>query len=261
MKQVWITMWGDDGAPCDVFSVLPTMQVYAEFCWTGDVSEKHLEKRMKTTTGASYKDFLALETPNFVPGRDNNGEIIANPVKYMFYQDVLSGKFDRHIPDGCDKHFADTAKLLSRLGKRNPEYGYIFDTLSKLCSALEIKASLGVKIKAAYDAKDKAALGRIAKTKLPELIERTGAYYDALRFQWMKDNKSSGFELMDNRIGGLIQREKNVKITLDEYLSGKTDSIPELEVERIPFDPDFDGKAILHVHSWSAMFSSNSKPW
>ena len=47
----------------------------------------------------------------------------------MFYQDILSGKFDRHIPEGIDMHFANTSKLLDRLGKKNPEYAYIFETL------------------------------------------------------------------------------------------------------------------------------------
>lgn len=261
MKQVWITMWGDDGAACSPFATLSTMTVYSEFCWSGDLSDKYLEKRMKTTCGASYKDFLSLESPNFVPKRTiAPGEGISNPAKYMFYQDPLSGKYDRHIPEGTAKHFADTAKKLTAAALRNPGYAYIFETLSNLCRALEIKSELGVRLKEAYDASDRATLKKYSTKLIPELIKRIEAYYESLRAQWRHDNKMPGFEVMDVRIGGLIFRLKDVKYILDEYLSGKTDRIPELDVVRIPFDPSIDGLPVPHIHRYAEIVTSNVRP-
>ncbi|MBE6632645.1 MAG: beta-N-acetylhexosaminidase [Ruminococcaceae bacterium] len=257
MKQVWITLWGDDGAPCALMAVLPTLQMYAENCWSGNTSAEYLETRMKTCTGESYKAFLDMELPNNVPGRDNYSTAIGNPYKYMLYQDILSGKFDRHIPEGTEKHFADTAAHLKMLGEQSKNYSELFVTLEKLCDVLEIKSSFGIKLKKAYDENNTDELKNIAENVIPELIKRYEQYYNALRYQWDKYNKPFGFELHDVRMGGLIQRAKNAQRIILDFIEGKTKCIPELDVERIPYDASIDGKAIIHKHRWHDMVTSN----
>ncbi len=256
-KEAWITMWGDDASACAHFATVPTLQIYAEACWSGDTSDEYAEKRMKTCAGGCYSDFLEMEQINNVPLREDFRKDIANPYKYMLYQDILSGKYDRHIPDGISKHFADNARRMESLAKNNPEYFEIFNTLTKLCEVLEIKADLGVKLKAAYDANDKDTLREYADSKIPELIRRIEAYYIAMRAQWNKYNKPEGFEIQDIRFGSLIQRAKNVVLTLSEYLENKTNAIPELETKRIPYDSENDGKAIRHVHYWQDIVTVN----
>ncbi len=256
-KEAWITMWGDDGAECAHFATLPTLQVYAEACWSGNTSDEYLAKRMKTCTGASYNDFLEMEQINNVPTRTNYKLDIANPYKYMLYQDILSGKYDSHIPEGISEHFAENAKYMDKLGKRNKGYKEIFKTLSSLCSVLEIKADLGVKLKKAYDAKDIDALKKYAEKDITELLKRYDVFYTNMRKQWNLYNKPTGFEVMDIRFGALKQRAANVKYILLEYVAGKTDNIPELDIERIPYDPACDGKALNHLHFWQDIVTTN----
>ena len=50
----------------------------------------------------------------------------------------------------------------------------------------------------------------------------------------MKERKTFGFEVQDIRIGGLLQRIKRCKRTLENYLDGKIDKIEELEQEILP---------------------------
>lgn len=257
IKEAWITLWGDDGSECAHFATLPTLQVYAEACWSGDTSDEKAEERMKTCTGASYKDFLEMEQPNNVPLRENYKKEISNPHKYMLYQDILCGKYDCHIPEGTSEHFAKMTKYMKELGKKNKGYKEFFNTLSSLCSVLEIKSTLGVDLKKAYDAKDIDTLKKYAEKVIPQLLKRYDDYYQDIRVQWDNYNKPFGFDVQDIRIGSLIQRAKTVRNILLDYVNGKTDTIPELEVERIPFIKEKDGKAIDHVHWWEEIITTN----
>ena len=256
-KEAWITMWGDDGSACAHFATFPTLQIYAEACWSGDTSDEHAEVRMKTCTGASYRDFLEMEQVNNVPLREDFGKDIANPYKYMLYQDILNGKFDCHIPEGTAKHFADSAEYMKKLGKNNKAYAEIFNTLSSLSSALEIKADLGVRLKKAYDAKDADELKNIADKDIPELVKRYEKYYEDNKKMWDKYNRPCGFEVQDIRFGGLIQRAKNVRVIVNDYLKGKTKAIPELEVTRIPYTPALENKPLKHIHYWCDIVTAN----
>lgn len=257
IKEAWITMWGDDGSACAHFATMPTLQIYAEACWSGDTSDEYAQKRMKTCAKGNYYDFLEIEQINNVPLREDYKKDIANPYKYMLYQDLLSGKYDCHIPVGTAEHFAKQAENMAVLAKNNPEYVEIFNTFTTLCSVLEIKADLGVRLKKAYDENNKSLLKEYAEKEIPELISRIENYYFANRAQWNKYNKPQGYDVQDIRFGSLIQRAKNVKLILEEYLSGKTTTIPELEVERIPYDSKLNGKSLRHVHYWEVIVTVN----
>lgn len=58
----------------------------------------------------------------------------------------------------------------------------------------------------------------------------------------MSDNKPHGFDVQDQRLGGLIKRVKHQKDILNRYISDKFASIPELEEDILPFNRfDADG--------------------
>ena len=61
----------------------------------------------------------------------------------------------------------------------------------------------------------------------------------AFREQWLRSFKSFGIELMQIRLGGLVERCHELERTLEELTSGAIDAIPELEVtgETIGFLP------------------------
>ena len=47
----------------------------------------------------------------------------------------------------------------------------------------------------------------------------------------MTEKKPFGFEVQDIRLGGVIQRLKHCKKTIEKYLAGEIDKIDELEQE------------------------------
>jgi hypothetical protein len=78
------------------------------------------------------------------------------------------------------------------------------------------------------------------------VLKHLDEFYEALRYQWYKENKPQGFEVQDHRIGGLRQRLLNGKRIIKDYLKGKTASIAELEepVLSVVCNEEWDGKGI-----------------
>jgi hypothetical protein len=228
-------MWGDDGAACSFFSTLTTLFIYGEACWTpADTCEAGSEKLLSAVTGLDPKVMLDLEEVNNVPERKKYTETSANPSKYMFYANILMGKFDRHIPDGCDAHFAKWAEYFHGEIERAGEYGYIYRSVAAFCDVLAIKAELGRRLHTAYLANNKATVDKIANEEIDEVIRRVEIFHDALRNQWFTENKNFGLDVLDIRIGGMIGQLKTAKITLNRWLSGEIDKVDELEAPRIP---------------------------
>lgn len=231
IKNIFMTMWGDDGMECSHFSQLPALHYIAE-CARGNFDEEKIKAKFKRIVGMDYDDFMKTDLPNYLT--DDAPRRYEAPSKYMLYSDPFLGFLDYTVPENVGKRFAEHAKELYAVAKKTRKYGYVFNTLAALCDALEIKAELGVKARSAYQSGDKAELARLAKEDCTELLKRLKIFHRAFEKQWYIDNKPSGFEIQDGRLGGLIQRIESCKRRLLAYAEGKLDKIEELECEILP---------------------------
>ena len=127
------------------------------------------------------------------------------------------------------------AKQLHEVARKSRKYGYLFDTQAKLCDALAVKYELGVKTRKAYNAGDKDELRRLANEDYSAAIKLVDAFAKAFEKQWFYENKTSGFDVQDIRLGGLLRRLGACKRRLIEYADGKIDRIEELEGDVLPF--------------------------
>ena len=66
-------------------------------------------------------------------------------------------------------------------------------------------------------------------------ILATKDLHNYYRMCWNKENKMTGFEVQDVRLGGLVARLQYVKQLLEEYISKGGICIEELEIERKDF--------------------------
>jgi hypothetical protein len=215
----------------------PVLQLYAEACYNGNTSDEKVAKRLRTCTQMDFNDFMLLDLPNLTPDNQAPGRVSVGPAKYIFYQDVLLGLYDKHIDElTYPKHFAECHRKLSAAAQKENDYSYLFQTLAELSRVLALKCDLGIRLKKAYDEKDLKKLEEIAKTDCPELLKRMEAFHEALRSQWYRENKPFGFEVQDLRIGGLKERIRGVIWRIEGYLEGRTDRIEELEEERLLLD-------------------------
>jgi len=255
MKEVYTTMWRNHCLVSSHFSVLPTWVLYGEDCWSKDTGDENLRQAMMALTNCSYDAFMNMEQIENLPGRTDLGKVLVHAAKYMFWQDPLVGAYDAHVPEGAGKHFAACREMLKAQRRQGDgSFGYIFDTLESCCHVLEIKAEVGIGLKAAYDAKDNAGLEKYRDEILPELLSRVESFYDTYRVQWEQENRAFGWDVQDIALGGLQTRIKTAIRRLDGYLAGKYASLEELEAPRLPLaEPHPTHGVLLNSPRWRSI--------
>ena len=231
IDNIIITAWGDDGAECSLFSILPTLYAAKRF-YDGEENLETIKKEFKEIFDLDFDDFMSLgDINNTVKTKRVD---IHNPSKYLLYNDPLTGILDYKVSLGDDDYFAIIAKKFTAIAERLKDYGYIANHLSKLASVLEIKNSLGVRLRNAYKNNDKETLKQLIE-KMDILLIRIDAFIDAFRTSWYIEKKTFGFDVEEIRLGGLRQRVKEARLRIEEYLSNKIDIIEELEQDVLPF--------------------------
>ena len=261
VSDVIVTGWGDNGAECSSFVVGPVLQLYAEYCYRRLDTKEHITRRLRTCTHMEYEDFMQLDSLNLTPDNPSPGRISVGPAKYLFYQDILMGLYDKHVDAKTyPLHYEKCYHTLSQLAAGEKEYSYLFDTLAKLAHVLAIKCDLGIRLKEAYDEKDSLTLMRIAREDCPELLHRVEVFQEALRTQWYHESKPLGFDVQSIRIGGLKERIYDASWSIERYLEGKLERIEELEQERLLLDkrenPGYRTLPLYH-NEWRSMVTAS----
>ncbi len=246
VREIIATGWGDDGGEASQFSNFATLLYYAERCYGDEPSREKLNVRSEACLGIGFDALLSFDLPDSLNGaKAEDGDQLANPCKYLLYNDPLERFFDRHLTETASAEYAEKAERLSALSS-HVRFGYAFETLAALCSLLSKKCDLGIRLYRAYQNKDRDALAVIADSEIPEIIGLLEVFTAAFRRQWLRENRSFGFTSHSLRLGGLSARLGEVSLRIKEYLSGNADSIEELECEALPMQPWLDGKYIQY---------------
>lgn len=269
IRHILVTSWGDDGGEASIFTVLPSFQLWAECCYQGDVADEALKVRFRSCTGGYLEDFLLMDSLIETPEKPKLSMCGVNPSRYIFYQDILYGMFDRHISPQDARHFSKTATDLAAAEGRSGEYGYLFRTLSLYASVLAIKANCGTGLRDAYRRGDLRRLETYADDILPRLLTEIDRFSEAYSNQWNRENKIFGLDLFDLRIGGLKERIRRAILRIRQYTEGDIASLEELEQKILYYDCRREGDdslpLVAHETQWinivSPDASRNSKSY
>ena len=223
VENVVMTMWGDNGAECSKFAVLPALFTVSQMAQDIDDVET-IHANFEREFGIPFEDFRALD---LIGTQNDSAEAIYNPEKYLLYCDPFMGQFDNRVKSGDAAGYADCAARLAVYAD-HAEYGYLFRSLRALCAFLSVKADLGIRTRAAYLSGDKKAAKALC-TDYDAALKRLDAFYAAYEQQWMHENKPQGFDVVDLRIGGQRQRLLHCRDRLLAYAEGQLDRIEELE--------------------------------
>ena len=218
VQDVFMTSWGDDGGECSRFSFLPSL-VYAAEAAKGNTDMDSIRQRFETLFGISWDSFMLLDLLN--------GDVRTNNSKYLLYNDPFFGLLDLKISGNVGQKYGEMAEKLTPY-LAHARWGYLFETAYALCRALEIKANLGQKTRAAYQQGQKDVLADLV-TQYQELSRRLRVFFEAFRKQWFLENKPFGFDVQNIRLGGLMNRVEHCTCLLMQYLDGKLEKIDELE--------------------------------
>lgn len=239
-KDFLFTAWGDGGAETSTFAALGAICYAAERLYgeSGSLT-KMLDDRFNALYGNTFGDFQKTENLNYPlkPNGVNSGRTrreLVNPAKYAFYNDPLLGILDKHVTAEMVPAYKKCAREMKIASKKGGAFSYIFRAYADLAEVLVHKVTLGLDITAAYKSGDKSALEEIAKKRIPLIIKKTKKFYESHRYQWLAENKPTGFEVSDLRFGGLLMRLNETARIIEEYLRGDIDRIEELEQPRLP---------------------------
>lgn len=255
LKEVFMTMWGDDGMEVDLFSALPGIQYFCEHAFGATDPMRAAKKHFAGVCGCPFEPWVRAAGVDSIP-------LIKQPElahtalgRALLWQDPALALLD---------------PLLGRANLR-PWYGKLAQALTvaskqgglakrleypaALATVLELKTHLRRDLASAYAKKDRKALQTIAKRELPELRQRATALWKRHRNMWMTTYKPFGWEVIESRYGTVMARLETVQQRLDDYLAGKLEDLPEFAA---PLHNPWEGKEIGRLHFGSARMRTPS---
>lgn len=254
VKEVFATIWGDNGTESDILANLLGLMLFAEHGYAKEFDEEKFRRRFEFCCDACYDDFYALRLLDETPGCAKGNLEQVNPAKYLMWQDLLAGLFDYHIAGlPLEKHYGNLAKVLNRAAKAGP-YQDMFAFYAQTAKVLSMKSELGLRITDAYRRGDRTALERqlAAIEALQGEAEELRRRHKAV---WFARYKALGWEVMDMRYGSLLIRLRSAAEEIGDYLAGRLPRLEELEEER----RSFNGKEglVRHANWYGRMVSAS----
>ena len=267
IRQVMVTSWADDGCECPISACLFGAVLFAEHQYNETINIDSFGQRLKFITGLDYETFMKQEEFDIFPSFSNRA-VTVTPSKYFFYEDPL-----------CNLFLAQAESIQEDLTTHYQTLSDYFYSKSRDCSSIALRAALnfygafgsvmalkwnlGQNIYKAYQQKDNVQLQSIITNQLLPLIPRLELMNEMRRKEWYITNKSFGFEVLDYRIGGLIQRLKTTHTILSSYINGIIPNIPELEETRLSiskFREDGMGE-LIHFNNAERSKTTNRTSW
>ncbi len=231
IKDFFFTVWADDGAFCNLESILAGACSMAEkvFSLSHEMNETAVEKRFNAICRSDYtahKQMSAMTVRNNKCSRkgiDARGILWDDPLLQIYRKNQLGGNSD--WSKDTINHFREIATQVADVPDTDRGcFGYGKTLLTMLITKLELMDQLD----AAYQAKDAALLETVAG-KLPELIAEYDLFITMFRSYQYERFNPQGFEILQIRLGGQKERIREVVLRIGELLAGEIFVIPELE--------------------------------
>ena len=229
LKEVFFTMWGDNGAYCDHDAAFAGMVFCADKSYGRTKPDaKVLEKRFATVCGGSYAaHVLAGEIHGCV--EDLRPNMWDDPIFETNFR--TWAKDDPARMAGAATGYAALAKRLKRHAnsQETGRLGYAYTT----AQAFADRYALAADLLRAYRRKDRKKLEAV-KRRIDKVVESIDAMEEAFRTMWMSHNKPEGIETIQGRFGMLQARYRELERRLWEYLRGDIKRIVELDCKCPP---------------------------
>ncbi len=230
VKEVFATVWGDDGAECNHFFSLAMLPAYSEYCYRGKAcTMEDIQSVMGFVTGFSYDYAMALSQFNEGPRQWAGkpifyGDLLRNPLEHEAYFPKYKSLFETTLCSlrqmGAPKKFEPLYRLACLM----------FEIVSE-------KSDLLPGIYAAYHAGDRDYLERAAKVRIPNLIKQYQSLMALHQEIWLSSCKPFGWETLQIRYAGILARLSYAEERISDYLLGVLPAIEELDAERVDFIP------------------------
>ena len=238
INDIIMTLWKDNGGECSFFATLPSLFAAKKF-FEGEYSIPKIREEFNALTKENWQDFFLLDKLNSFNFKRYLEP--ANVAKWSTYEDPLFHMFYDHVDLNEEKEWKSISRKLKNAAKRSSNYSYVYTEGASLADFLSVKYGFAKKLYDTYQTRDKENLKALLPSfdKASKLLKN---FYENFRALWYKENKGSGFEIQDARLGGLSYRLMDTKRIVMDYIDGKIDKIEELE-DKKPLD--INGKDVV----------------
>ncbi len=231
VKELLFTLWGDGGGSCEFDSAWTGLTWAADLAFGGDGAPEQVSPMFTAVCNGDYATQL-------IPGKLQAW--LENPrlevkTSTMLWDDPLLGIgwteylvteptcWERTLKH-LEALYAELEPLDGSAGPGNIDHG------RNLCRLLIAKLKFRTALVAAYAQRNRAALKRLAKEGVPEILTALQAFTQSFRCQWLRRNKAFGMEVIQIRLAAQLVRYEETATRINELLEGKIETIEELDV-------------------------------
>ncbi|KAF9927632.1 hypothetical protein FBU30_003008 [Linnemannia zychae] len=228
VKNMMITIWGDEGHECDMFSALPAMYYFADHGYTPDaeIDLDRLKNCFEGVCGGKFDDWVYASKIDQVMDTDSaltlKTHFAPNTSKYLLWEDpFLAHLSPQYAHLDLETHYTEIAQNLAKMLE------YQKDILPEnqrlrmaylVAQVIRLKCHLHSRMTIAYRSGDRQELYELTDGRLVDLqvaVDQLWKYHRAI---WHQTNKSFGWEVVELRYGGLRTRLLTMRDRILEYL-------------------------------------------
>ncbi len=228
-KTVLATAWGDNGAEANIATILPGVQIFAEFCYTQKYDINALKLRFKACCNANFEAFWMLSDFNRVKGMKSGEFRPVNAAKMLLYQDPLIQLYAEDFKGiDIESHYEKLVANYEVFAKEQGEFNLLFKFYLSLAKVILGKCHWNNNAKNIVVNKDYEKAKELCNY-MQDVIEQTEILRKTYWQLWKSTNKPFGFEIIDGRIGALKARLITACDRLNDFTNGNDDMQELLE--------------------------------
>ncbi|CAO3685673.1 unnamed protein product [Umbelopsis vinacea] len=230
VRNGFITVWGDDGNECDMYSCLPALLYYAQHCYTEleEVEIELLKRNFEGICGAGFDDWIMASKIDSTPTGSHiitRSNFAANTSKWLLWEG-----------ENLEEHYEIVANdLRLAIEKYDKPLNCRLELPARVARVLSLKCHLRERLQNAYRKGRHDEIQTLAEGRLEQIRQEVDALWRYHRRMWMTMYKPFGWEVLDLRYGGLRARLDTMQQQLLEYVEwvkqGEEASIPEFDVD------------------------------
>ncbi|HBE03613.1 MAG: hypothetical protein A2096_00445 [Spirochaetes bacterium GWF1_41_5] len=238
IREIIMTVWGDDGNEYPLPAIFPLLQYYAEEAYNNKADKTALAENLLGSCSMNYHDWFLAGNIDEVNGLRSPGrhETCPNTSKILLWEDPLYGIMQPHfLGINIKGHYQELCRELKKTKKGHYTEALFLITL--LAEFLSRKADFPAFLRQAYKNKNRSLLRKILKKDIPWLKSKAKKLWQSHRSLWHDINQPFGWETIEARYGTLFFRLCTLEKKLSDYLAGKSLLIEELENDALPVFP------------------------
>lgn len=242
VRQVFMTTWGDDGMECDIYSILPVIQTFADVAYGEEYDEPQTARNFAATCLADFHDYVAASELDQTPRSKKPEADYSNTSKWLMWDDPFIGLCEPFQEvDSYREGYQDLAgRLDDAAAKANPGAQRLRFP-AQISRVLALKCDCRKNLVKAYRAGDRDQVKSLLEKEVKPLLTELEKLWEMHRDMWLATYKPFGLEVVEIRYGGQITRIRSLIDRLQRYLDGQVDAIPEFDTELLRWAPDQGG--------------------